>query len=347
MSSSLRRLGGRLVAVAIGVILSALVLEVGLRAAGHGPWRDSNPPASGEPALHEPDAQLGWKNKTGAFVWRGRASLPPIHLTFWPGGRRATGPEPTARAAVALLLGGSYMQGWAVSDSDTLGWRLQLAFPDVEFANFGTAGYGTTQSLLVLENELASRARAPVLAIYGVLGEHLLRNVAHPVWLRGLASSASADGFEPRVPFATFSQGKLRLHLPLGYPNWPFKRASSAVAFLEERWFSLTSRSRTGNEFEVTEALVVEMARSTKRAGTHLLVVALAGTGPALLRRLQDHGIDTIDCAHPRLGEAGFRVPVYGHPNARVNAHWARCISEHLHDTGLLRRAADSDQSRG
>ena len=53
-----------------------------------------------------------------------------------------------------MVLGCSFVQGWALSDEETFAWKLQERFVRARVLNFGTAGYGTTQSLLALERYL-------------------------------------------------------------------------------------------------------------------------------------------------------------------------------------------------
>jgi hypothetical protein len=36
--------------------------------------------------------------------------------------------------------------------------------------------------------------------------------------------------------------------------------------------------------------------------------------------------IPIVDCTHPEFAAPKMKVPVYGHPNWRMNAHWAECI---------------------
>lgn len=43
---------------------------------------------------------------------------------------------------------------------------------------------------------------------------------------------------------------------------------------------------------------------------------------------LAQHGIEQIDCMLPQ--QDILQVAGYGHPDRRVNAHWASCISERL-----------------
>jgi hypothetical protein len=44
--------------------------------------------------------------------------------------------------------------GYGLSDSDTFTWKLQRSHPEVAVVNFGTAAYGTFQSLLRIERTL-------------------------------------------------------------------------------------------------------------------------------------------------------------------------------------------------
>ena len=94
--------------------------------------------------MHEPDPELGWRNKEGRYVF----GNPPIHMSFGADHARATAPAPVTAGPTILVLGDSFVQGWAVSDEETFVWRLQQQFPRVRFVNLGSSGYGVTQPLL-------------------------------------------------------------------------------------------------------------------------------------------------------------------------------------------------------
>ena len=124
--------------------------------------RQIRPPLDdGLPVLQEPDEVLGWRNKAGSVVWPGRGEDggKDIRMTFWADGLRATAPAPELDRPHVVVIGCSYTQGWAVTDEETYPWRLQAEFPSHAFLNYGTAGYGTYQSLLALERYFAAASR--------------------------------------------------------------------------------------------------------------------------------------------------------------------------------------------
>src|SRR5690606_32677850 len=107
----------------------------------------------GMPRMHEPDAELGWVNRAGRHVF----GAPPIRMTFWEDHTRATAASPVDAAGSIVVLGCSFVQGWALSDEDTFAWKLQERFPRARVFNYGTAGYGATQALVSLRRHLATR----------------------------------------------------------------------------------------------------------------------------------------------------------------------------------------------
>lgn len=323
-----------LVSVSIVSLVTALaVAEVALRTAGYRPWR-THRIAVEEPRLNEPHPEFGWWSKEGEFVWgKLTPSLPPIEMTFLPGGQRATSAHPPGGGPRVLLLGGSYTQGWALSDESTFGWRLQATFPELVFLNFGTAAYGTYQTLLRLEDYLKSVARPPALVIYGFADFHEPRNVAAAGWLEGVARQTPGI----RLPYATLdAAGKLVRHAPAAYPAWPLGERSALVALLQNRWFLLGARDRGPQAAYVTRALLSEMARTASAHGTSLLVVLLDGFRPGSAAQyaqfLRRREIAVLDCNHLASRQPRMQIPGYGHPNAALNAHWARCIEREVRD---------------
>src|SRR5947207_8726652 len=119
--------------------------------------------------MHVPDPVLGWRPIPGRYdrepyVPGGRA----IHVTFRPDGARDSGGDHRAGKPDVLLVGCSFTMGAAVSDDETWAARLQELRPDVEIVNRGLGGYGTFQSLLLLEQLLAREGPSrPRRVLYG------------------------------------------------------------------------------------------------------------------------------------------------------------------------------------
>ncbi len=304
-----------------------------MRLAGYSSWTAQ--PGLGDTFLHEPDSELGWRNAQGTHTWSARR--PFIHMTFWSDGLRATSEQPRPGRRQAVVIGGSFTQGWAVSDSDTYAWRLSEALPAVEWLNYGTGGYGTYQSLLALPRHLARADARTARVIYGFIDHHEGRNVASPAWLRGLARSA--EQFSVRLPYVTLDpEGGLHEHPPAGYPDWPAKRRSALVALLEERLYAVRTSWRKTQAREATQALLRELRREARAHGTRLLVVVLSQSPPhtreSYRQFFEREGFGALECWHPEQNK--MVVPAYGHPNARANHLWAECIEDAIRRRGLL-----------
>lgn len=320
--------GALTAAIALG--LAAAGAELALRLAGYEPWAPL-PLPPGQPVIFQPDPVLGWRHREGdylfpAFSPRGQA----VRMRFLADGSRATGAAPGAGEGRVLLVGGSFTEGFAVSDEETFAWKLQQRFPSLRFANHGTGAYGTHQSLLLLE-QLLAQGEPPVLVIYGFMEGHDIRNVATAEWTRMLAQTARRHQ-AVAVPHADLDgQGAVVRRPAAAYPLWPLRERSAALAFLQHAWASFAARSRSAARQTVTEQLLLEMHALCQRHGTRLLVALLYASDARRLRTAQwlaAHGIELVDCSHPLT--AGFYVPGDGHPNDRLHSVWAACIARGL-----------------
>ncbi len=319
------------VALLLGLGIALALAELMVRWTGHGPWRELDFDL-GMPRLHAPDPELGWVNEPGPHVF----GTPPIHMTFWADHTRATAPAPVEGGGSIVVLGCSFVQGWALGDADTFAWKLQERFPRARVFNYGTAGYGTTQALLGLQRHLATRpprpngaGAAPFLVVYGFSDFHADRAVASAPWLRTLAQLASRG--HVATPYATLrDDGSAELHPPITYPAWWLHEDLATVAFLEERWAAIAARARTAEATRVTQRLLVELDEVVRASGGTLLVALLSefqrGGMQPYRSTLLEHRISTAECMHPGVWSPAMQVPVYGHPNAVINAHWAGCI---------------------
>jgi hypothetical protein len=318
------------VALALGLLSALVVSEIVLRQTGQRPWEELDLDA-GMPLMHEPDAELGWRNKPGRYVF----GDPPTTMTFWPDHTRATAPSPVKASTTIAVLGCSFVQGWALSDAQTFAWKLQASRPAARVLNFGTAAYGTTQSLLALNRYLAEGGRRPDVVVYGFSDFHDGRNVAAAAWLKTLARTASRG--HVATPYATLAaDGTVEIHPPTTFPAWPFHRELATIALLEDRWAQLAAAKRTAARTATTESLLLELDYAVTQAGGKLLVALLSqlerdGLEP-YRKLLAARGIATAECVHPGVWDPGYQVPGSGHPNEAINTYWAQCIGRALAD---------------
>lgn len=321
-----KRLALALLTVFVASLLALAGAEVLLRAAGRRPW---SPRATdrNEPPMHEPDPVLGWRAIPGSYVVPPYASgSPPIRITMLPDGTRTTGPSPPEPTKTIAFLGGSYTQGWAVSDHETFPWMIQEAFPQYRIRNHGLGGYGTYQSLLVLERLLTSQ-EPPDRVFYGFMWHHDVRNVADPDFLRLLNSYSRRNMVS--IPYCSQgSRGDLVCHPPTPYRQLPFREYLALANSLEQLVLNLSARRRAAQADEVTDKLLVRMNELAARHATRFEVVLLDFPPEATTRQVaffEDRKIAFLDCTATLSDD--LRVPGEGHPNGKMHARWASCIS--------------------
>lgn len=318
--------------VVLSAALACLAFEVSLRLLGFRPWAQ-NSLRVGEPRMHEPDSTLGWRPKEGHYIVPSFSpSGSQTEVTILANGTRATarvdGPAQLGRKEI-ILIGGSFTQGWAIADKDTFGWKLQEAFPSLRVLNYGTGGYGTCQSLLLLRKALRS-ATSPIAVLYGFIQHHEVRNVAPYHWLEYL--SRRARRLSVGMPYATIGDsGQLREHVPQGYPAWPLRDCSAAVVAAQRAFMRIRTMRRASQGRAVTEQLLIEMDRACQRHRSAFFVVLFEADEEVrshYMAFVEQHGIKLIDCAHPLTHE--MRVEGDGHPNAKANSLWAQRIAAGL-----------------
>lgn len=286
--------------------------------------------------MHQPDPVLGWKNKPGRYLFPAYVlNGPDIKISILPDGTRSAGQEhPDGRSKLAIL-GGSTTQGSAISDNQTYPWKLQSQYPSVRVLNYGTAAYGTYQSLLVLERILAD-PNPPQFVLYGFIGHHEVRNIATFRWMRTLSShSRRGHVYLPYVHLD--SEGHLIRHSPEKYPEWPLRESVVSVNFFQNLFFRLKTRTRGSQKRKVTEMLLLEMDNLSRQKDVIFTVVLLLFSEEArshYINFLRNNAVNFLDCVYPITPE--MRVPGEGHTNGIINTLWANCIAEGITDTASI-----------
>lgn len=283
-----------------------------------------------EPVMMEPDPVLGWRPWPGHYVYPGYSpEVESIAVTIWPDGRRATRSSPEGTGDAVVLLGDSITMGWAVSDDETYGWKLQQRFPSLDIRNHGVAGYGTYQALLLMR-KLFAEGQRPRLVLYGFINDHEHRNVADYRWLHAL--TARSPTLRPSVPYALDGRdGTLEEHPPEAAPMWPLRRWLSSAVALEDLEVRRMTADRFAQAERVTEQLLVEMDGEARRHGARFAVVLLTGAADRLQHYreyLASRGIALVDCNRPLLPAMVVRGE--GHPNGLLHEEWAACLAEAL-----------------
>jgi hypothetical protein len=291
---------------------------------GYPPWWAMDPQWGSTSPQHECDPDLGWRAREGRFdlVWPGRPGATLV--TNWSRGRRATAwREPAADAAnrpQVVFFGDSFVQGYQLSDSETLPWIVQKRHPEVVVSNFGTGDYGTYQSYLAIRNSV----RGPASVYHLFNGFHEGRNAADPSWLRVYKKTPSACFH----PYAELAGGELQAHQSQGNLVWPLSRRLRTVALVQDYRDILESYGRVRNKRQLTETLLVKMNQTVRAEGGKFTVI-LFDMSPQdrkdYRKFLASQGISFVDCDHPELQDKKLRLPD-GHPNQGLNELLAQWI---------------------
>jgi hypothetical protein len=285
--------------------------------------------------MHAPDPVLGWRPVPGHYRFGPYSpGAAPVDVTIRSDGARESGPAGRAGRPRVVLVGCSFTMGWAVSDAETWAWQLQTMRPDLEVVNRGVGGYGTLQSMLLLEQLARDERQRPARVLYGFI-DHSLRNVAAPLWLWALSYNEPPAA----TPYCTLGPGgDLVSHAPAAYPSLPLHQHSALVALLEKNLAAWQARSRTAYPVRVTQLLLQEMNDRSRKAGVGFSLVFLHV--PESVRATygsfaREHQIDVIDCNRESLTPADV-VRGEVHPNGAVHRRWAECIAAALAEPARL-----------
>jgi hypothetical protein len=359
MESSKQKINNGLKITALFLISLTIALvcaEVTLRIVGFKPWQPSKTVGNGNreamPLMTERHPVLGWVNKPGKYDYSGFSpEVESISVTILPGSDRlsnATGRLPDKLRDKVVFVGGSYTQGYAISDDETMAWKVQEQFPDHDVINLGVPGYGTYQSLLMLEEYLPDMEGRKVI-FYGYIDHHQFRNILHSTWVDMLSRP---EGDSPLPPYATVSNsGELVRHSVSSRRTWPLRGSLALVNAAETTWIKFGSRNRADQNEAVTKQTLSAMQALAEAEKAQLVILLLSTKGvlaDGVTEYMQSNSIEYLDCV-PENSGPDYRVTGEGHPNGMQNSLWAKCIADYLRpqkdETGGFHEAQASADS--
>lgn len=349
----MRKLAINLLVLLGALVAVFLVAEIVLRYLGYEPYKIQTIDLS-EPVMNEPDPNLGWRSKPGRY------SVPPYGpggrettVTIWPGGMRASAPERAENKKRILVLGGSFTLGQGVSDEETFVYKLQERFPSVEFLNYGTAGYGTYQCLLLLE-EYLRREEPPFMVLYDWIQHHEDRNYGQWWWHKTLKSYSRRN--HVAIPYVKDTgKGWLTRMPPEVYPDWFLDRYSALVNFVKDRFYAQKSALSITDRRILTLSLIKKMDDLCAAHGTKFMLVLLnsnEGAREIYRRIVPGFPVDYEDCIDIESSFLDPKNTVPGdpeHPAGRVHTVWSDCIGNAIRDeiAALDREAPDKEIFEG
>lgn len=273
------------------------------------------------------DPVLGWKNKPG--IYAKCDSEYPIRFTIWSDGSRATRKErgEKRKKKKVIMLGCSFVTGWNLSDSETFPFKVQERMSDTDIMNYGTAGYGTYQSLLLLKS-IRVDSPSSTIVLYGLCEFHEDRNVALSPYLRIMWEYGSRGN--AKIPYCGLdSQRLLRYYPPISYEKWCLADSLAIIDYLEvwSHYYGADSWKRRTKE-DVTKKLIGEMNNYCLAKEMKFIVVILSCNEVKVrnyMKYFRDADISYLDCSKYKIS----KFPD-GHPDSAANSIWADSIAEYL-----------------
>jgi len=151
--------------------------------------------------IWQTDPLFGWSHKPNSTGLHRKPSDFDVYYHIDPFGHRIT--SAGYHLPKILLLGGSFTFGHGVKDDEAYPARLQQHWPDYKIINASVNGWGSTQALLKLEQQLEQHSDIR-LVIYAFMTHHLQRNYLRKSWLKQMMKNRQRHN-----PYFKLEQGKL------------------------------------------------------------------------------------------------------------------------------------------
>ena len=338
-------LSKKIITIFFAVVISLLTTEILLRIFGIGPWKNVfiNDSVNGK-QIYTSDSTLGWRAKEGNFLfYPANAKNKQFHISIKKDGQRKTGKNNESIDGEILVIGGSFSLGWGVNDEDTFSSKLQKKYNNFKVYNFGQAGYGSVQSLLLLEEKIP-KMKSPKLAIYGFIEHHEYRNTARGQWLRTLAKYSRLGTV--KTPYALIEKNnKLIIHPPIGYINLPLRESSALITLFEKAYMKNISTKgfprdsqRKKQQKLVTEEIILQMKEISNKFGADFVLVILDWSNNLTIDQYEiffrENKIKFVNCKIPLVDEMVL-LDDY-HPSEKAHTYYKDCLVDYIKKQKLI-----------
>ena len=300
----------------ITAVVSLAGAEAMLWFGGYPRWWAMDAPWGGPSPQYACDATLGWSARQGQFdlVWPDHPGS--TRYTNWSGGRRATAeaePGNSDSRPKVMFFGDSFIQGYQLSDYETLPWILQKRHPEVQVANFGSGDFSTYQCYLAMKKSVHGPA-----SVYHLFNSfHEGRNAADPSWLR-INQKMPTGCF---YPYAELSGSDLTDHRSQGNLVWWLSHHLRSAALVQDYGDIFESYGRVRKKRQLTETLLEKMSETVRAQGGKFTVLLFDMSPEERVdyrKFLESQQIAFVDCGRPELKDKKLRLPD-GHPSAALH----------------------------
>lgn len=350
-------------ALVIGLLLSAGLLEIGLRLANfsHRPW-------------FRPDPLTGARHVAGAEGWVRKEGAGYIQIN--PQGFRDDDFDLAAGAGTfrIAVLGDSFTDAFQVNHDEiyleVMQQRLAACPPlsgrRVEVMNFGVSGFGTTQEWLTWRH-YASGYEPDVVLLAFTAGNDV-RNNSRTLETDDSRPFAVLDGDTVHIDDSFVGSRHYKRRDRLARRIWyrlSDMRIAQAVAFiihelgrrealrevqrpqvdldepgLNDEAFRPPVTPEWADAWRITEAVIVALARDVAESGATFVITSVTRAGqvdpdPAVRRDLERRlGVEDLYYPERRLAKLAERLSVRYFPLAPGLADWALRSGRHVHGFG-------------
>lgn len=279
------------------------------------------------PAL-EADPQLGWVPKPGHYLLY-NPELRPERFSWTilsDRSRSVNAPERicsgSEKCEGAVFLGGSFMQGFGLSDDESFAALYKQDFPGQDVRNFAVRAYGTYHNLLLLRRLLnvPGRDYSGYTFFYGFAVFHEDRNVLLSPYVRGLAGA-------PAIPSVRLSEGKLLEVAPRQYGFFPGLHGIRLLRLIDDVLWLIRDRLVEPDARTISEKLLLEMKQLLRSRNATFIVVLLDGSANEQKNYeefFREEGITFVNLVTSVQREPFMRLSNDPHPNAEMIRYWYR-----------------------